>query len=55
MKYAVVQYYGTDSQEVIAWFKKLEQALRYVAVNSDDGYPLDVMKLDSDGNLTTEY
>lgn len=55
MKYAVVQYPGTDSQEVIAWFDRLDQAQTYVAVNADDGYPLDIMKLDRDGCLTTEF
>lgn len=55
MKYAVVQFPGEDRQEVIAWFSKREQALRYVAVNDDESCPLDVMQLDANNQLTTEF
>ncbi len=37
---------------VVVQFNEYEQAVRYVSVNADDDYPLDIMPIDSDEELS---
>ena len=52
--YCVVEFAGADEEQVVTSYPNFTDAVRYVT-NKSAGRDLDVMKLDSNGFLTTEF
>jgi hypothetical protein len=52
--YCVVEFAGREEEHIVVSFLTFVDAARYVT-NKSAGRELDVMKLDADGYLTTEF
>lgn len=54
-KYCVVWNAGTDNEEVVNSFSTFLAAAKWATNKTTPGRYLDVMKLDNNGYLTTEF
>ena len=54
-KYCVVEHAGTDNESVVNSFPDFLAAARWATNKTTPGRYLDVMKLDNNGYLTTEF
>ena len=52
--YCVVEFAGEDRERVVTSYSNFVEAVRYVT-NKSAGRELDVMKLNAEGFLTTEF